>query len=158
NKDPIAELRFRALEMEGGRNRSLICRLFELLFDLSELNIEGRLRRQPLAQCDRLIMGVHVKQPEKQQQVVALEPSHQNRTDEVGLDIWEKLDGEDKKTFNGQYIELASEYFISTWKAGFKDMALFINPMIHVVMSGQPKYRYLLVSVLDRFFFQLLLQ
>ncbi|XP_060923163.1 D-beta-hydroxybutyrate dehydrogenase, mitochondrial [Limanda limanda] len=72
-----------------------------------------------------------------------------------GLDIWEKLDDERKQTFNRQYIELASEYFLSTCKAGFKDTGLVIDAMMHAVMSGRPKYRYLLVSALDRFFFQL---
>ncbi|XP_035005888.2 D-beta-hydroxybutyrate dehydrogenase, mitochondrial [Hippoglossus stenolepis] len=72
-----------------------------------------------------------------------------------GLDIWEKLDDERKQTFNRQYIEMASEYFLSTCKAGFKDTAVVIDAMMHAVMSGQPKYRYLLVSALDRFFFQL---
>ncbi|GAA6224203.1 D-beta-hydroxybutyrate dehydrogenase, mitochondrial-like [Lates japonicus] len=71
------------------------------------------------------------------------------------FDIWEKLDDERKQTFNHQYIELANEYFMSTCKSGFKDANLVINAMLHAVMSAQPKYRYLLVSAMDRFFFQL---
>lgn len=72
-----------------------------------------------------------------------------------GLDIWEKLDEERKQIFNRQYLELASEYFMLTCKAGFKDTTMVIDAMLHAVTSPQPKFRYLLVSVLDRFFFRL---
>nr|XP_043906254.1 retinol dehydrogenase 7 [Solea senegalensis] len=72
-----------------------------------------------------------------------------------GLDIWEKLDNEQKQIFNQQYFELASEYFMSTCKKGFKDTTLVIDAMLHAITSSQPKYRYLLASVMDRFFFKL---
>ncbi|KAF3857464.1 hypothetical protein F7725_009323 [Dissostichus mawsoni] len=73
----------------------------------------------------------------------------------TGLDIWEKLDGERKQTFNLQYMELANEYFMSTCKGGFKDANMVIDAMLHAVTSSRPKYRYLLVSTVDMFFFQL---
>lgn len=73
----------------------------------------------------------------------------------TGFDIWEKLDNERKQMFNRQYIELANEYFLSTCKTGFKNADLVINAMLHAVTSAQPKYRYLLVSAMDMFFFQL---
>ncbi|XP_008283870.1 D-beta-hydroxybutyrate dehydrogenase, mitochondrial [Stegastes partitus] len=72
-----------------------------------------------------------------------------------GLDIWEKLDSERKQTFNQQYMELASDYFISTCRAGFKDTDLVINAMLHALTSTRPKPRYLLVSMTDMFFFKL---
>lgn len=72
------------------------------------------------------------------------------------FDIWEKLDNEKQKVFNRQYIELANEYFVSTCKMGFKNTDLVINAMLHAIMSPQPKYRYLLVSTVDSFFFRLL--
>lgn len=70
-------------------------------------------------------------------------------------DIWEKLDDERKQIFNRQYIELANEYFLSTCRSGFTNVNLVIDAMLHAVTSGEPKYRYLLVSAMDRFFFQL---
>lgn len=73
----------------------------------------------------------------------------------TGFGIWEKLDNEKKQIFNLQYIELANEYFASTCRMGFKNSDLVINAMLHAVMSPQPKYRYLLVSTMDRVFFQL---
>ena len=73
----------------------------------------------------------------------------------TGFDIWEKLDDDRKQRFNRQYIELANEYFLSTCRTGFKDPGLVISAMQHAVMSARPKYRYLLVSMTDRFFFQL---
>ncbi|XP_040888737.1 D-beta-hydroxybutyrate dehydrogenase, mitochondrial [Toxotes jaculatrix] len=73
----------------------------------------------------------------------------------TGSDIWEKLDDERKHMFNRQYIDLANDYFNSTCKAGFKDADMVIRAMLHAVTSPQPNYRYLLVSAMDRFFFQL---
>ncbi|KAM9334056.1 retinol dehydrogenase 7 [Symphorus nematophorus] len=73
----------------------------------------------------------------------------------TGFDIWEKLDDDRKQRFNRQYIELANEYFMSTCRMGFKDPDLVIDAMQHAVTSAHPKYRYLLVSMTDRFFFQL---
>ncbi|XP_070786847.1 D-beta-hydroxybutyrate dehydrogenase, mitochondrial [Enoplosus armatus] len=73
----------------------------------------------------------------------------------TGLDIWEKLDNGQKQTFNRQYIELANQYFMSTCKSGFKSADLVIDAMLHAIMSPQPKYRYLLASTMDMFFFQL---
>ncbi|XP_019126683.2 D-beta-hydroxybutyrate dehydrogenase, mitochondrial [Larimichthys crocea] len=70
-------------------------------------------------------------------------------------DIWEKLDEDRKHTFNRQYIDLANEYFMSTCNSGFKNSNMVIDAMLHAVTSAQPKRRYLLVSVMDRFFFQL---
>ncbi|XP_056157177.1 D-beta-hydroxybutyrate dehydrogenase, mitochondrial [Lampris incognitus] len=71
----------------------------------------------------------------------------------TGLDIWEKLDDERKQRFNRQYIELASEYFMSTCKAGCNNVDQVINAMMDAITSQQPKYRYLLVSKMDMFFF-----
>lgn len=73
----------------------------------------------------------------------------------TSFDIWEKFDDERKQTFNRQYIELANEYFASTCRMGFKNADPVINAMLHAVTSAQPKYRYLLVSAMDTFFFQL---
>lgn len=73
----------------------------------------------------------------------------------TAFDIWEKLDDERKQIFNRQYVELANEYFLSTCKMGFKNADLVINAMLHAIMSPQPKYRYLLVSAVDSFFFRL---
>lgn len=71
----------------------------------------------------------------------------------TGSDIWEKLGDERKKMFNRQYIELANEYFTSTCKAGFKDKDLVIEAILNAIVSPCPKYRYLLVSKFDMFFF-----
>ncbi|XP_070712002.1 D-beta-hydroxybutyrate dehydrogenase, mitochondrial [Pempheris klunzingeri] len=73
----------------------------------------------------------------------------------TGSDVWEKLDDEQKQVFNRQYVELANEYFLSTCKTGFKKAELVINAMLHAVTSAQPRYRYLLVSTVDMFFFRL---
>ncbi|XP_044044385.1 D-beta-hydroxybutyrate dehydrogenase, mitochondrial [Siniperca chuatsi] len=73
----------------------------------------------------------------------------------TGFNVWEKLDDERKQIFNRQYIELANEYFTSTCRSGFKNSDLVINAMLHAVTSAQPKHRYLLVSVMDMFFFKL---
>ncbi|XP_067358185.1 D-beta-hydroxybutyrate dehydrogenase, mitochondrial [Channa argus] len=72
-----------------------------------------------------------------------------------GLDIWEKLDDERKQIFNRQYIELATEHFLSACTAGFKDANPVVNAMLHAVTSTQPKHRYLLVSAMETFFFHL---
>uniref|UniRef100_A0A8D3BXA5 Uncharacterized protein n=1 Tax=Scophthalmus maximus TaxID=52904 RepID=A0A8D3BXA5_SCOMX len=55
-----------------------------------------------------------------------------------GLDIWEKLDEERKQIFNRQYLELASEYFMLTCKAGFKDTTMVIDAMLHAVTFFSP--------------------
>ncbi|XP_045894122.1 D-beta-hydroxybutyrate dehydrogenase, mitochondrial-like [Micropterus dolomieu] len=73
----------------------------------------------------------------------------------TGLDVWEKLDDKQKQIFNRQYIELANEYFMSTCRSGFKSSDMVINAILHAVMSAKPKYRYLLVSAKDMFFFKL---
>lgn len=73
----------------------------------------------------------------------------------TAFDIWDKLDEERKQIFNQQYIELANEYFLSTCKMGFKNADVVINAMLHAIVSPQPKYRYLLVSTVDSFFFRL---
>ncbi|KAM9835998.1 D-beta-hydroxybutyrate dehydrogenase, mitochondrial [Aulostomus maculatus] len=70
-------------------------------------------------------------------------------------DIWDKLDDERKQTFNRQYIEMANNYFMSTCRSGFRNADLVIDAMEHAILSPGPKYRYLLVSALDHFFFQL---
>ncbi|KAE8278269.1 D-beta-hydroxybutyrate dehydrogenase, mitochondrial [Larimichthys crocea] len=70
-------------------------------------------------------------------------------------DIWEKLDEDRKHTFNRQYIDLANEYFMSTCNSGFKNSNMVIDAMLHAVTSARPKRKYLLVSAMDRFFFQL---
>lgn len=71
-------------------------------------------------------------------------------------DVWEKMDKEKKQMFNRQYIELANEYFASTCRMGFKNADMVIHAILHAITSSQPKYRYLLVSTTDHFFFQLL--
>uniref|UniRef100_A0A3Q1B1L5 Uncharacterized protein n=2 Tax=Amphiprion ocellaris TaxID=80972 RepID=A0A3Q1B1L5_AMPOC len=73
----------------------------------------------------------------------------------TGLDMWKKLDDERKQTFNQQYMQLASDYFMSTCRAGFKDATPVIDAMLHALTSTQPKRRYLLVSKTDMFFFRL---
>ncbi|XP_073318244.1 retinol dehydrogenase 7 isoform X1 [Pagrus major] len=73
----------------------------------------------------------------------------------TGFDIWEKLDEERKQVFNRQYIELANEYFTSSCRTGFKNPDVVVDAMMHAVTSAQPKYRYLLVSMTDMFFFKL---
>ncbi|KAM8722903.1 D-beta-hydroxybutyrate dehydrogenase, mitochondrial isoform 1-T4 [Acanthopagrus schlegelii] len=73
----------------------------------------------------------------------------------TGFDIWEKLDEERKQVFNRQYVDLANEYFVSSCRTGFENPDLVIDAMMHAVTSVQPKYRYLLVSVTDTFFFKL---
>lgn len=72
----------------------------------------------------------------------------------TGSDIWEKLDEERRQTFNRQYVDLANEYFLSTCKQGFRDAGMVIDAMVHAVTSAWPKRRYLLVSAVDRVFFQ----
>ncbi|KAK5847984.1 hypothetical protein PBY51_017071 [Eleginops maclovinus] len=39
--------------------------------------------------------------------------------------------------------------------SGFKDADIVIDAMLHAITSSRPKYRYLLVSTVDMFFFQL---
>lgn len=73
----------------------------------------------------------------------------------TGLDIWENLDNEHKQIFNRQYIELANKYFVSTCKKGLKEADPVIDAMLCAITSAQPKYRYLLASAMDTFFFQL---
>ncbi|XP_059184177.1 D-beta-hydroxybutyrate dehydrogenase, mitochondrial [Centropristis striata] len=73
----------------------------------------------------------------------------------TGLDIWEKLDEERKRTFNRKYIDLANEYFMSTCKAGFKDGDMVIDAMLHAILAPRPRCRYLLASARDTFFFQM---
>ncbi|KAK2857088.1 hypothetical protein Q5P01_005823 [Channa striata] len=73
----------------------------------------------------------------------------------TGSDIWEKLDSERRQIFSRQYIELATEYFLSTCRAGCEDAGPVVDAMLHAVTSARPKRRYLLVSAVDRVFFQL---
>ncbi|XP_053700144.1 D-beta-hydroxybutyrate dehydrogenase, mitochondrial [Synchiropus splendidus] len=73
----------------------------------------------------------------------------------TATNIWENLDDERKRIFNQQYIKLANEYFLSNCRLGFKDPDLVIDAMLHAITDAQPKYRYLLVSTIDRVFFQL---
>ncbi|KAM9820360.1 D-beta-hydroxybutyrate dehydrogenase, mitochondrial [Neosynchiropus ocellatus] len=73
----------------------------------------------------------------------------------TATNIWENLDEERKKIFNQQYMELANQYFLSNCRSGFKDPDRVIDAMLHAITDAQPKYRYLLVSALDRVFFQL---
>ncbi|KAK0140927.1 D-beta-hydroxybutyrate dehydrogenase, mitochondrial [Merluccius polli] len=68
-------------------------------------------------------------------------------------EIWETLDKECKQIFNREYIELANEYFLSMSRSGLTDVNLVIDAMYHAITSPWPKYRYLLVSRLDMFFF-----
>ncbi|KAM3585125.1 uncharacterized protein V6R79_008255 [Siganus canaliculatus] len=68
--------------------------------------------------------------------------------------IWEKFDAERKQTFNPQYIELANDYFLSVCKTGFKNSDLVIDALLDAIMAARPKHRYLLVSTMDAFFFQ----
>ncbi|XP_071774279.1 D-beta-hydroxybutyrate dehydrogenase, mitochondrial, partial [Centroberyx gerrardi] len=71
----------------------------------------------------------------------------------TGSEIWEKLNKERKQTFSQQYMELASDYFKSTCSSGFKDRQMVIDAMLDAITSSRPKYRYLLVSTFDMFFF-----
>uniref|UniRef100_A0A3Q1EG81 Zgc:113142 n=1 Tax=Acanthochromis polyacanthus TaxID=80966 RepID=A0A3Q1EG81_9TELE len=73
----------------------------------------------------------------------------------TGFDMWKKLDDEKKQTFNRQYMQLASDYFMSTCRAGFKDTTPVIEAMLHALTSARPKRRYLLVSKTDMLFFRL---
>ncbi|KAM4560007.1 D-beta-hydroxybutyrate dehydrogenase, mitochondrial [Odontesthes bonariensis] len=73
----------------------------------------------------------------------------------TGSDIWEKLDDEQKRIFNRQYFELATEYFSSTCSLGFKHAEPVVKAMLHALTSARPKHRYLLVSVVDMLFFRL---
>ncbi|KAK9533226.1 hypothetical protein VZT92_008361 [Zoarces viviparus] len=73
----------------------------------------------------------------------------------TSLDIWEKLDDERKQIFNRQYIDLANEYFTTTCRSGSKNGDVVIDAMLHSITSAQPKYRYLLASATDTFFFRL---
>uniref|UniRef100_A0A3Q0QU27 Zgc:113142 n=1 Tax=Amphilophus citrinellus TaxID=61819 RepID=A0A3Q0QU27_AMPCI len=70
-------------------------------------------------------------------------------------DIWNKLDDEKKRIFGREYIELANDYFTSTCRAGFKDAEPVVAAMLHAVTSAHPKHRYLLVSVMEMFFFRI---
>uniref|UniRef100_A0A667XF09 Zgc:113142 n=1 Tax=Myripristis murdjan TaxID=586833 RepID=A0A667XF09_9TELE len=72
----------------------------------------------------------------------------------MAQDIWTKLDEEHKQMFNQSYIELANDYFTSTCKAGFKNADSVVDAMVHAITSPRPKYRYLLVSTTDMFFFK----
>lgn len=71
----------------------------------------------------------------------------------TGSDIWKRLSDERKQMFNRQYIDLASEYFMTTCNSGFTDTEMVTDAMVHAITSSHPKYRYLLVSKLDMFFF-----
>ncbi|XP_068447050.1 D-beta-hydroxybutyrate dehydrogenase, mitochondrial [Clinocottus analis] len=71
------------------------------------------------------------------------------------LSIWEKLDEERKHIFNRQYIDLANKYYTATCRSGFKNADMVIDAMLHAVTAARPKYRYLLASAADTFFFQL---
>nr|XP_061802691.1 D-beta-hydroxybutyrate dehydrogenase, mitochondrial-like [Nerophis lumbriciformis] len=70
-------------------------------------------------------------------------------------DIWAKFDEERKQIFNKGYIELAIEYFVSTCKTGFTNPDKVINAMLHALTAPHPKRRYMVVSAMDRVFFQL---
>lgn len=70
-------------------------------------------------------------------------------------DMWEKFDDKRKQIFNQQYMELANEYFILSCRSGFEDAEMVIRAMLHAITSARPKSRYLVVSVMDWFFFQL---
>ncbi|XP_026218819.1 retinol dehydrogenase 7 [Anabas testudineus] len=73
----------------------------------------------------------------------------------TGLDIWEKLNDEQKQIFNRQYIELANEYFGFMCSKGSNDAEPVVNAMLHAVTAAQPRYRYLLGSAMDLFLFWL---
>lgn len=92
-------------------------------------------------------------------QVSIIQPSNFSQATNIvkkksGLDIWKNLD-ERRKVFNRQYMELASQYYMSTCMKGFKNADMVINAILHAVTSAQPNYRYLLASATDTFFFQL---
>lgn len=70
-------------------------------------------------------------------------------------DIWDKLDEEKKRIFGREYIDLASDYFTSTCRAGFKDAEPVVAAMLHAITSAHPKHRYLLVSIAEMFFFKI---
>ncbi|KAL4648980.1 D-beta-hydroxybutyrate dehydrogenase, mitochondrial-like [Arapaima gigas] len=71
-------------------------------------------------------------------------------------EIWDKLDENQQKMFNKQYIELANEYFKSTCKQGLKDINIVIDALVDALTSTKPKFRYLLVSRVDKVFFTIL--
>ncbi|XP_037123696.1 D-beta-hydroxybutyrate dehydrogenase, mitochondrial [Syngnathus acus] len=71
-------------------------------------------------------------------------------------DIWNKLDDERKQIFNRDYIELAINYFISTCKMGFTSPDKVVAAMLDALTAPRPKPRYMIVSAMDRVFFQLL--
>uniref|UniRef100_A0A8C2X3N9 Zgc:113142 n=1 Tax=Cyclopterus lumpus TaxID=8103 RepID=A0A8C2X3N9_CYCLU len=73
----------------------------------------------------------------------------------TSLEIWEKLDEERKQIFNRQYIDLANQYYTATCQSGFKNADMVIDAMLHAVTAARPKYRYLLASATDTFFFML---
>lgn len=93
-------------------------------------------------------------------QVSIIQPGNFGRATNIvkvktGFDVWEKLDDDRKQIFNRQYVELASEYFQSSCRTGFQNADMVIHATLHAITAAQPKYRYLLVSALDMFFFRL---
>ncbi|XP_028320294.1 D-beta-hydroxybutyrate dehydrogenase, mitochondrial isoform X2 [Gouania willdenowi] len=70
-------------------------------------------------------------------------------------DIWNKLNEQQKKTFNLQYVEQVVGYVAAMHRSGFKDANVVVDAMLHAVTSEQPKPRYLLVSFIDMFFFKM---
>uniref|UniRef100_A0A672FAG7 D-beta-hydroxybutyrate dehydrogenase, mitochondrial-like n=1 Tax=Salarias fasciatus TaxID=181472 RepID=A0A672FAG7_SALFA len=70
-------------------------------------------------------------------------------------DIWEKLDLEQRRSFNRQYVELAVDYYKSTCRSGFQEPDMVIDAMLHAITASRPQSRYLLASRVDWLFFRL---
>ncbi|KPP78808.1 hypothetical protein Z043_101670 [Scleropages formosus] len=71
-------------------------------------------------------------------------------------EIWDKLDENQQKMFNKEYIELANEYFSATCKEGLKDVNIVTDALVDALTSTKPKFRYLLVNRVDKVFFTML--
>ncbi|KAM3857084.1 D-beta-hydroxybutyrate dehydrogenase, mitochondrial [Diretmus argenteus] len=82
--------------------------------------------------------------------VSIIQPGHFGRATNI---LRMKTD-EQKQVFNRQYTELATEYFMSTCNAGFKNTDVVVNAMLDAITSPKPKYRYLLLSKVDLFLFK----
>ncbi|TNN21808.1 D-beta-hydroxybutyrate dehydrogenase, mitochondrial [Liparis tanakae] len=70
--------------------------------------------------------------------------------------VWEKLGAERRALFSRRYVDLANRYYAASCRAGSKDGAVVVDAMLHAVTAARPRYRYLLASAADTFFFTLL--
>ncbi|CAL8397895.1 unnamed protein product [Boreogadus saida] len=67
--------------------------------------------------------------------------------------IWENLTPEQKLVFSREYMELANAYFNTVTGAGFTEVSMVVDALLHAVSSPRPQYHYLLASRLDSLFF-----